>query len=92
MRLIKISSVQFRFEMSRKLIPLTKDITGSESFAAARSHQNPWLSGKSNERTLGEKVKAIVTKLSGAKPTEEDKSSMTNVGPKDSATNVIGII
>lgn len=81
--------------MSRKLIPLTKDITSSESFGAARGRQVAPLSSKSKERPLGEKVKALVSRLSGTNPVVKEKSetlSTTNKGPKDSTTNVIGII
>lgn len=80
--------------MSRKLIPLTKDITSSESFAAARGRQVAPLSSKPKDRPLGEKVKALVSRLSGTNPVEKEKSETlsTNKGPADSTTSVIGII
>lgn len=81
--------------MPRKLIPLTEEITNSESFSKFKSWQkNEDFSGPSTSSKADEKkVKAMVSKLDGTKKTDEDIfSTAPNRGPKGSTTSVIGII
>lgn len=88
--------------MPRKLIPLTDDITNSESFVNFKTwEKNENFSAHSTkeceQNTSGEKVKAMVSKWdrTKAKRVDDEKLdvfSTAKKGPKDLATNVIGII
>lgn len=88
--------------MPRKLIPLTEDLTNSESLMKFRNWEKnenfPAPStGECEQKTQGEKVRALVSKWNRTKEKKVndeklDIFSTAKKAPKDFATNVIGII
>lgn len=82
--------------MQRKLIPLTDDITSSESFSKLRIWQtNQKISAQTQHGESDKKIEALLSKWNGTMKMDDEKLDTFRTvkkAPKDLAADVIGII